>query len=190
MLRIDYHPQLTDPSLLDQVWQILCDYDDAFVPPLSGRRDTSQQDLLHPHDAPRPTAYFQVLRQQAFLLAMDGDTVAGFFSFTPGKRVEALEEAANGQPVCYISTIVVRREYRGQQITRRFYQQLLALPQVTDQFFATRTWSTNTAHLKVLEQMGFSLCRREEDARGDGIDTVYYCRLRERNSNNTVEGSV
>ncbi len=172
MLRIDYRPQLTDPGLLEQVWQMLCDYDTAFVPPLSGRRDTSQSDLLHPGADPKPTAYFQALRQQSFLLAMDGDTVAGFFSFTPGRRVEAL----GGRTVCYVSTIIVRREYRGRQLTRRFYERLLALPDITDPAFATRTWSTNTAHLKVLDRMGFTLCRREPGARGGGVDTVYYCK--------------
>jgi len=41
-------------------------------------------------------------------------------------------------------------------------------------WIATRTWSLNSAHIHILEKLGFALVKRLVDHRGPGIDTVYY----------------
>ena len=39
-----------------------------------------------------------------------------------------------------------------------------------------RTWSTNTGHLRLLEQIGIAEVLRLPDHRGTGIDTLYLAR--------------
>ena len=39
---------------------------------------------------------------------------------------------------------------------------------------ATRTWSTNYAHMHILNNLGFKLVQRDINDRGPNIDSVYY----------------
>lgn len=38
----------------------------------------------------------------------------------------------------------------------------------------TRTWSTNFAHIKILQAFGFETVKVLKNDRGSGIDTVYF----------------
>ena len=40
----------------------------------------------------------------------------------------------------------------------------------------TRTWSTNASQMNILPKMQFCELERIPNDRGDGIDTVYFCR--------------
>ena len=47
----------------------------------------------------------------------------------------------------------------------------------SDRPIFTRTWSTNLAHIKILEKFGFSEHLRIKNHRGENIDTVYFALL-------------
>lgn len=155
------------------VWTLLKNADHEFVPALSARNSTVQKDLVSGQgaDPEGPAAYFQQMKQQKFILALEGTAVAGFMTYIHGQKVE-LKGGENTVCADYISTIVVAPPYRRRGITRQMYHLLLQkedpLPLIT------RTWSLNHSHISILEELGFSLLERRENDRGAGIDTVYY----------------
>ena len=65
------------------VWRLLQVYGEEFVPPLSQRSSTCQQ-TLHGGATPStqgPRAYFEEMKRQRFILAVEGEEVAGFLTF-------------------------------------------------------------------------------------------------------------
>lgn len=179
MTIIHYEPHKLGPSPhREAVWEMLCTYAGEFVPPLNQRASTTQQSL-HGGDAAEslPVEYFDTLQEQDFLLAMEGEEVLGFLSFREDYAPEALRDCP---PCAYVSTILIREEYRKKGITRWFYQELLSGKHHNCRFVCTRTWSGNEGHLKILEKLGFDLVRDIPNDRGAGIDTLYYRRAVDR----------
>lgn len=160
---------LTNQKRLSQVHALLVLADREFIPPLSSRGSTTQQSLQDSHGS--IDAYFEEMKKQCFVLAMDGNTLAGFMSFKKDYQCEYTPFYPN----LYASTCVVHPGYRGQGIMKAFYRaMLLGYP---DRGVYTRTWIQNVSHLKVLEKLGFSEFVRLSDHRGPGIHTVYYKRI-------------
>lgn len=58
-MHIEHYDRLTDERLLDGVWDLVCHYDCAFVPPLSARENTYQFNLSnHEAKSSAPKQYF------------------------------------------------------------------------------------------------------------------------------------
>ena len=154
----------------DEVWNLLYDSDEEFVPPLSSRNYTTQQVLSQGEmDKRGPIEYFKKMIEQEFILAIEKGKVIGFLTYIP----DFLLQVEDRSVVCdYISTIVVSTNYRNHGVTRNMYHTLFENRR--NKMFATRTWSENLAHLHLLETMGFELISRIKNDRGKGIDTVYY----------------
>lgn len=156
----------------EAVWQLLCRYADAFVPPLNQRSGTTQQDLTPGGFADDlPTAYFASLKQQNFLLMLDDGQLAGFLSFRTDYAADVL---ADRTPCAYVSTILVREESRRTGITTALYQELLKGTCHENAYVSTRTWSENRSHIGLLRKLGFDLTLCIPNDRGEGIDTVYF----------------
>lgn len=169
---LEYHEKLSANQHLEGVWKILCRYDHEFIPPLSARENTYQSELAsHLTIKQEPKQYFDILKQQSFLLAMDKDEVIGFMAFRFNYVCKDLEDDIT---TIYITTIIVNEEYRGRGITTAFYAQMLKIAQQRNQSITTRTWSTNRSHIKVLEKIGLQEIKRIENGRGPEIDTVYF----------------
>lgn len=172
-MAISYYKELLDLSLLQGVMALLCAYDHAFVPPLSARESTFQTNLMNKKQTQdKPYTYFEGLKHQSFLLCMTEQGVGGFMTFIPDHHIAALLDT----PLVYVTTVVVSENLRGKGITKDFYKKLFTLPLDCKGNYATRTWSTNNAHLKILYELGFFEAKRIKDDRGNGIDTVYYMR--------------
>lgn len=165
--RLTYHLTAAER---EAVLSLLTAADREFVPPLSARTGTTQQALSPSDTVPQGiAAYFTQLSAQAFVLAYCGERISGFLSFIPDYRL-----TAGGLDLCcdYVSTVIVSPAFRRQGITSGMYDTLFrTLP---DHTVATRTWSQNTAHLRILHRLGFRLALTLENDRGKGIDTVYY----------------
>lgn len=172
---VRYCKQLNEEQA-GQVLDLLTESDLEFVPPLSARESTTQTDLSQgtKHCEQKvPLAYFRELQKQEFLLATENDRVVGFLSFTSDREMELGTQSFTAQ---YISTIVVGKAYRRMGIARQFYGVLLQ--RYREKNIVTRTWSTNRGHLHLLRELGFALLETIENDRGDGIDTVYYGRMK------------
>lgn len=176
-MELIYRETLSDPRHLDGVWRLLCDYGDSFVPPLSRRADTCQS-MLRLEDRGEesgPLAYFDSMRRQPFLLAVQDGTVEGFFTFRFGYVPPPLAELDKpGLLGLYVSTIIVSDHLRRRGTASGFYAQLGSMWPERDRLISTRTWSGNESHICLLEKLGFSGPLRLADDRGPGIDTVYY----------------
>lgn len=165
--------EMLNKNQSDQVFKLICDADKEFIPHLSCRHSTTQIDLRkNVTEEDLPYGYFDGIKEQSTILAVEDDRVLGFMSFIEehpveieGGRIHAL----------YLSTIIVEKEHRGKGIAYGMYQFLI--DQYRGKNIITRTWSTNIGHLELLKKLGFKLLKCIKDDRGKGIDTVYYGRL-------------
>ena len=161
--------KLTDEKILSQLRELLVIGDKEFIPPLSARSSTTQQGL-GAASGNGIDEYFNEMRQQSFVLALEGEILAGFMSFKINHKGEHIPEGEN----LYASTSVVHPDFRGQGLMTAFYREMIR--NFPTKPIYTRTWHQNLAHLKVLERLGFRLIEFIENDRGEGIHTVYYGR--------------
>lgn len=154
----------------NKILKLLKAADHEFIPPLSARTGTTQQDLEHAAaNADGVAAYFSQMSQQTFILAEQRRSVCGFLSFIPDYHLTAGDLDLQCD---YISTVIVSPAHRSKGITTGMYQTLFRT--FPAHILATRTWSTNTAHLHILKKLGFRLALTLRNDRGNNIDTVYY----------------
>lgn len=162
--------KLTDEKILSQLRELLIFGDKEFVPPLSSRCSTTQQGLSSAKGN-GIDSYFDEMKSQCFVLALEGDILAGFMSFKINHKGEHIPEGEN----LYASTAIVHPDFRGQGLMTGFYREMIrAFPKKP---IYTRTWHENFGHLKVLGRLGFNQIDFLENDRGKGIHTVYYCRF-------------
>lgn len=174
----DLEIELFEPSrtgeIKDELWAILTIVDNEFIPSLAARRDTTEHDLTSVRLWASPLPFFETVLSEYVLLATMNGEIVGFSSFKPHYCEELLAEWS---PSTYISTTAVLPKYRRQGIARRLNERLMALPpELASPFLTRRTWSTNTANIKLIEEFGFDEVIRFRDHRGPGIDTLYFAR--------------
>ena len=110
------------------------------------------------------------MKNQQIMVAVEDEKVTAFISYR--KNYSCREIPENLIPNIYISTLVVNPDFRGRNLTRIMYGHLFE--EYKDCFVATRTWSTNYAHIKILTGFGFRVLETLKNDRGEGIDTVYF----------------
>lgn len=173
-------PRLEQPWQTEGVWRLLQSADREFVPHLSQRESTYQGDLSEGKDSVSsvPAAYFEELKTQPFLLAVQNGQVAGFLSFRCGYVPPPLAGKVLSEDLSlYITTIIVDRPFRRQGIARQLYHLLFSRFSEPGRMISTRTWHTNRSHIGLLLDLGFQGPVTIPDDRGPGIDTVYYYRF-------------
>ena len=152
---------------------ILTQNDTAFVPPLSSRTGTTQTSFQSKENPSGVADYLTQMLSQQILGVFLEDNRVGFVSYRENRVTDVF--GAETMLNIYISTLVLQPETRGMGITKKAYRYLF------DEIYPernvyTRTWSTNTAHIKILQSFGFEELKRIPNDRGAGIDTVYYCK--------------
>lgn len=171
------YSEALDRPQQEGVWALVKAYGEDFVPPLSQRQSTCQQGLQGT-DGPSgqgPLAYFEEMKHQRFVLAVEGEEITGFLSFRYDYVPEILSaQAAEGVLGLYITTIIVAAPHRRRGLAREFYRRLMALYSQRRRLISTRTWSGNTNHISLLQKLSFDGPVRIPNDRGPGIDTVYY----------------
>ncbi len=163
----------------DGIWEILCECNNEFIPPLSSRNSSSQtelqqgSDVLDDHIDNKPYVYFEELRKQQFIIAKRDDRVVGFLTFKTDYICDALSKFGASN---YITTVCVRKEFRKQGILTKMYEQMESgLPEsVSCSRISTRTWSQNNAQIKTLMKKGFRMLAKLANDRGLGVDTLYF----------------
>lgn len=138
-----------------------------FVPPLSARHSTSQSDLGTGERHSGPQAYFDEMREQPIVLAIQGGDLLGFLSYRPGFVLDFLPGTS-----CYVTTVCVDASHRREGVATALYAHVEAL--VRPQGVSLRTWSTNLAQIGALRKRGYECVRTLPDDRGPGVDTVYF----------------
>ena len=159
-----------------QIFDILLACDKDFVPPLSARFSTADTTFSTETGAENGiNAYFEDMVSQHVLAAVEDGVMLGFVTF----KLDLINAVlgADTLPNLYICTLLLSPAARGKGVTAKMYAHLFDTLYPNINLF-TRTWSTNAAHLKILERFGFSLVKRIENDRGEGIDTVYFGKMR------------
>lgn len=172
--------QLLSPFEKDRygpaIRELLTRGDREFVPPLSARNSTKQAELSGGEPlADGILSYYNELMTQEILAALEGESLLGFVSF----RKDYTDGRITERPNLYISTLLLAPEARGKGLTMTLYDELFFRLYPNRSVF-TRTWSTNTAHVKILNRFSFEEYHRIQNHRGAGIDTVYYRRPKEQ----------
>lgn len=165
-----YYASVAASGFASQIRQLMVLADKEFIPPLSSRNSTTQQSLSGNSTAGGIDAYFAAMESQPVILALENGTVAGFMAFKFDHTCPEITRTPN----LYASTSVVHPDHRGKGLMGGFYEEMIK--RFPDRPIYTRTWSTNTSHLHVLAKLGFSQIACLKNHRGEGLDTVYFCR--------------
>lgn len=165
---------ITDPTEREEIRRLLelCDQD--FVPPLSHRNSTSQTNWAETEEKTDGIAeYLENICGQHVVLWKEKGVVRSFMTWKDHFNCEHLEAYPDS---CYLTTLCVQPEYRGQGISEVMYAE--AEKDIAAKFqesrITLRTWSTNGAQEHILKKLGYDLVKRLKNDRGEGIDTVYF----------------
>ena len=160
----------------EQIIEMMKISDKDFIPPLSARSSTLQTDLTSGAcSIDGIYKYYQEMNTQEILCTIENGVVLGFVSF----RIDFVNEVITNEnlPNIYLSTLILRPEARGKNLTVRMYDHLFNTL-YADRSIFTRTWSTNFAHTKILSKFDFEEIYRKTNDRGENIDTVYFAKIR------------
>lgn len=150
--------------------------DNDFVPPLSARTSTTQSDLTSKVGSEQGLlSYYSEMNKQQILGVFEEERLIAFVSYK--ENYSSKEVPEESLPNIYLSTLLLKPEARGKHLTYKLYDYLFNTLYPNSSVF-TRTWSTNFAHLKILSKFGFEEYINKPNDRGEGIDTVYYRKLR------------
>ena len=163
---------LEDKDLSGQILKILTECSGEFVPPLTARNSTTQSDFSQKSGSDRdvPYAYFDMIKKQKAIVAMNNGRAVGFMSYKADYTNDVITK--DFLPDIYISTVITDKMFRHQGVTKGLYEALFE--KYGDKNIFTRTWSTNASHTRLLTGFGFQEFKRLQNDRGSGIDTVYY----------------
>jgi aspartate/glutamate racemase len=157
---------------------ILYEIDYEFIPPLSYRPSTTFLFKAKTKNYNKPESYLQNLLNQEIIVSRkkSNNQIIGFMSYIPNHSIKI----RNKQDMAchYISTIGITKGERGHGITNQFYKMIeeIVNRQKTNNFIATRTWSTNKTHIKILTDLGYKKVLTQKNDRGNGIHTVYFAK--------------
>lgn len=177
--------RLADASVRDRersaIQRLLADADESFVPPLTGTERTAVSRSADEGGATDIEGYVDRCVSRPMIGAFDDGDLVGFGSFEEIESADALEGYT---PTNHVEILIVDERYRDRGIGTRLYRSLLddLPPSVARPHVSTKTWSTNRAHVAILERLGFACVERIPDDRGPGVDTVYYARRSRRAS--------
>ena len=79
-MKIEYKGKVTEEREKQQIWEILCECDQEFYPPLSARNSSAQKNLKNDTageednvNGQPPTVYYDEMIRQEFILAYADD---------------------------------------------------------------------------------------------------------------------
>ncbi len=160
----------------DRIRALLAAGDDAFVPPLTASERATVSQSGDGDEGPTDIdGYVDRCLSRPMIAAFEGDRLCGFMSFDRLTNSDVLDAYT---PTNYIAVLLIDEAYRNNGIATQLYDVLLnSLPSdLQAPSLSTKTWSTNHAHIAILERLSFTCVSRIADDRAPGIDTVYYAR--------------
>jgi ribosomal protein S18 acetylase RimI-like enzyme len=170
-------------ELAQQVRELYAEVDSEFVPALSQRGSVAQRlDRWDTEALPqfskeeRLEAYVQQSFEEDLLAAYVDGRFAGFMTYVAKYETEAIPAYC---PCTYVMNLACHREFRGQGVARALYDAVMDLPpDLAFPFVATRTWTTNDAHIGLLAKLGFREVARLPQEIQPNVYRAYFARER------------
>lgn len=156
-----------DSLIRDGFWNLMCECDSDFYPPLSAREPT---DSVMSGDLPtesKPYTFFDMVQDMSIIV--DDESVEAVIGFYENHVVEDVDDV----PRTYVMFILVSSSKRGMGMGRMLYKAMFDRVRGCGNGTLTRTWSTNYAHLALAKDMGLDREVVLINDRGNGVDTVY-----------------
>ena len=162
-------------KIRNRIWEMLCEADEEFYPPLSVRDSDNvifldKQELV-PNG--KPYVFFEEVMNQFIIVAIEEDNVIGFLSF---EKNYINEDLLNNdfKATWYVNALIVDPKHRRKGIANKLYGFLekIAVGNTPDIF--TRTWISNNSHIELVLQRGYQLVITLLNHRGKDKHTVYY----------------
>lgn len=152
-----YTPEYSNTETLrNGVLAVLTEVDKQWVPHLSVNK---KWDGL--------MGYLNRVFSDGLIAIIKEDQVIGFVAYRQFYKDEEYEGP-------YLSTVAVLPKFQGTGLGKKLIKACLAHYKRNDiRSVVLTTWSTNPACI-LYEQLGFREIKRIENARGPGIDTIYY----------------
>lgn len=136
---------------------------DDFTPPLDGRNVNIEERIQDTFD--KPDSGYLIVESQT----MDSNiSIIGLIGFN--KHWESRNDA-------YINFLAIHPEYRGLGLSSKLESELESKLELEGiQYINVCTWSTNKPVLNFYEKRNYQLNHVLKNDRGNGIDTIYYCK--------------
>jgi RimJ/RimL family protein N-acetyltransferase len=188
----DYQPKAElEVSFAESIGGLIFDANHEFIPHLSYRRGSIGSSSLKNRKnlrGPGIEDYTQQMLSQKNILVFNKENeVVAFMSFRHDyeERSYLLRFLDEGDKINYLTTLIVRKDYRGKGLMKTLYDYIeKKLPEsVHANIVATRTWVGNDSHIRYLEKNGYQVActlHKEREFEGDFYDTVYYCKRLDR----------
>lgn len=120
----------------EDIRQLLKEADNEFVPPLSSRSGTTQNTFgISEETSGDIEPYFRNIKKQWAIVAVANGKVLGFMSLIPNHNIPNISESFERN--IYLSTIIVKKEFRKSGIAEKLYDALLS--RFNDRRIFTRT---------------------------------------------------
>lgn len=178
-MRVEFKNKALTNREKAQIKEILFECDEEFYPPLSQRKSPYQKELnVVTNASDGPIEYYNEMIKQDFILAYDCNEVVGFMTFKEEYLCEPLLEFGRS---LYITTVCVKKSYRGKKLLSRFYDYIenVVTKELHCDHISTRTWSLNVKQLNSLEKRGYEKISVLKNDRGNNVDTIYFGLIKE-----------
>lgn len=171
VVRFEPNPERRKGEMKD----ILREANNEFVPPIETPPEEMKSEDVRKDGRYTIDGYVEEALKNRFIMAFKGNKLVGFLEFLHGYTSPHLRGYC---PCNYEFTIVVRKGHRREGIGTSMYKESMrGLPEdLKLPYIATRTWSTNIAHIDLLEKLGFVKVKQIDEDRVGGVHTVYFAR--------------
>ncbi len=166
---------------MNDILDILVECDKDFIPPLSSRNSTRQTDFNDIKTDTKPMEYFKKITQQNNILVIQDGVVIAFMSYIYNYDKDEFFNKNNIDDVNnYITTICVRKGFRGKKIAEKMYEYIenILINNIESPYISTRTWASNIPHINLLKKRSYENTYTIKNDRiledGTKIDTVYF----------------
>lgn len=170
-IKFDLHPR----KWKGEIKEILVEANHEFVPPIETPPEEMKSEDVRKDGRYTIDGYVEEALKNKLILALKGEELVGFLEFIHGYESPNLRGYC---PCNYEFTVVVRRNHRREGIGTDMYKKVLyGLPEsLRLPYVVTRTWSTNLAHINLLEKLGFRKVKQIDKDRVGGVHTVYFAK--------------
>lgn len=114
----EFKPQVTNYIDLKKIWNILCECDRDFIPPLSWYRKDIDEFTDAQKDILVPNVFYKHIIKHPFILIRHHSEVIGFLTFENGKIIDALNELGR---VNYVNAVCIGRKYKRYGLKKDLY---------------------------------------------------------------------